>query len=165
VASTEASQAVDPSAGGARGWLTSPIAIALIVAIALGISALAAFTVIGRINYGFCTSASWQSAAASEAEALVPAGARDPYTTKHDCDDRGYVSVGFEVADTTAALNSVYRSASTRGWLVPVGQSTAAAPCFERTLDGTPSVLYVGAMAPSSVWVEVHQGTCNQSGG
>jgi hypothetical protein len=165
VASIEVCQMVDPGTGGARGRLKSPIAIALIVAIALGASALAAWTVIGRINYGSCTTASWQSAVATETAALVPAGTRDPYTTKHDCDDRGYVSVEFQVVDTTAALNAVHQSASTRGWAVPVGQSTGGAPCFEKTVDGTPSVLVVGAMAPSSAWVEVQQGTCNQIDG
>jgi len=145
----------------------SPIAIGLVVsvaAVALGVLAVASWTAIGLINYGFCTTASWQSAAATEAEALVPAGARDPYTTKHDCDDRGYVSVGFEVDDTTVALNAMYDMAPAQGWLGPADRSNAGLPCFEKTVDSTPSAMVMGAAAPSSAWVEVHSGSCTQDG-
>jgi len=68
------------------------------------------------------------------------------------------------VADTTAALNAMYELAPARGWQVPVGQSTGGVPCFQKIVDGTPSAMAVGAMAPSSAWVEVHQGSCNQDG-
>lgn len=145
----------------------SPTALVLlgaVAAVALGVVAVAAWTVMGPVNHGFCTTASWQSAAATEAEALVPAGARDPYTDKHDCDDRGYVSVRFDVADTTAALNAMYALAPAQGWQVPAGQSTAGVPCFEKVVDGTLSAMTVGAMAPSTAGVEVHKGSCNRDG-
>lgn len=149
------------AAGGARVRIVGTIATVLIVAVGMCVSGVAAWYVLGRINYGFCVTESWQSAAATEAESLVPVGARQIYTTKHDCDDRGYVSVEFEEADTTEALNAVYRLAPARGWVVAMGQSSAGAPCFEKVVDGTPSVMLVGAMAPSSAWVEVHRGTCS----
>lgn len=166
VAATEANQVVEPGGSRSRGprWVRA-IAIALALLAVIAVSGVAAWTLVGRFNYGFCTSASWQAAAATEAESLVPTGARDTYTIKHDCDDGGYVSVGFEVADTTAALSAVYQSAPAHGWVVAAGPSTTSSPCFEKTVDGTPSVMLVGAQAPSGAWVEVQRGTCHGSDG
>ena len=157
----EASKVPDPGHGRPRSrWLQWPVAIVLVLAV--GISAVAAVTVTRAIiDIMSCDTPTWKDAAASEVEALAPPDARSSITTNYECEDHVYTR--FDVGDTTAALKVMNEKAQAGGWRVPLAGSSASAPCLEGNIDGQPTIMLIESNAPNTVSLESWTGTCDNS--
>jgi hypothetical protein len=108
-----------------------------------------------------CATASWQASAVTEARLLLPPDSGDPYITRHDCDDQGYVSVDVDAPDPSAALAHMRSAAAAQGWLSSGSTSGDGEACYEKPVGGERSSLVLGAdVARHDAGMSISLGGC-----